>query len=115
MNAYSTIAAANDTDTPLDVMVEQLTAHLNTVWDMTDMPTCLNEASRLIAKVRFYGTLPDTGRAMLGRNGIGPAIHACVDRAARFGRNWRDVASLDCQPRVGVVERMLIEAAEVGA
>lgn len=113
---HQPIPAANDTaTTPVDVIAAAHIAALNAVWDMTDMPTCLNEASRLIKKVRFYATLPDTGRAMLGRNGIGPAIYACVERAGRFGRDWRDAASIDAMVRPSVVERMLIQAAEVSA
>lgn len=105
---HDAIAAADAAEVPLADLADFLIAHLRTVYDITDMPTSHSEAGRLIAKVRFYGRLQDTGRAMLGRHGIGPAIDMCVDRAARFGFNWRGEDFLG--PRPSVVERMLVEA-----
>lgn len=105
---HDAITAADAAQVPLADLADFLIAQLRTVRAITDMPTSIREADRLIAKVRFYATLPDTGRAMLGRNGIGPAIDMCVDRAARFGFDWRGEDFLGARP--AVVERMLMEA-----
>lgn len=87
--------AANDTaDTPLDVLAADLIARLNRVPEMTDMPTCVSESRKLIARVRFLATLPDIGRAMLGRNGEGPRIAACLASAERHGFDWRSPEAL---------------------
>lgn len=107
---HDAITADDAAQLPLADLADLLIEQLRTVYDLTDMPTCTYEAGKLIARVRFLATLPDTGRGMLGRNGIGPQIENCVAAAARHGFDWRDCHRIDALPRPSVVERMLMEA-----
>lgn len=86
---HDAIRADGAAQVPLADLADFLTAQLQTVYDLTDMPTCMAEAGDLIRKVRFYASLPETGRSMLGRNGIGPRIEMCIASARRTGFNWR--------------------------
>ena len=70
-------------------IADRLLAGLARIPLITDHPTVLHEAKRLASRVRGYVNLPNTAPGMLGRNGIQPAIEACI-RAAHFhGFDWR--------------------------
>lgn len=86
MNAVTPITPAIDT---ADTRAEALLALLATVPALTDMPTSLNHARSLAAKVKMYRGWA-TGKGMLGENGIAPAVRACVSGARFHGFDWRD-------------------------
>lgn len=92
MSAYTSIQRVADrVEASLDAqaLAAQHIAALETVPLLTDFPFAVNEAARLAKRVRGLGNLPNAGPGLLGRNGIAPAVDACVRSAGFHGFNWR--------------------------